>query len=359
MIVRDEAERLPACLASIQDQVDEIVIMDTGSSDATVEIARDHGARVSTMAWAGNFADARNRSMAMARGSHLFIIDADELAPQHLRQRILHFVSDHPHAFGRVQIRSPFRSAARALHASAWVSRLSPHIPGIGFFGAVHEQLRRQGTDLPRLNTDIVLEHSGYDLSEQRTVEKYQRNKGLLESAVLAEPENPYLWFQLGKTLQTMDRHAEAAAAYERSWSIVQPDGAHAFNFTSDLLLGYLHTLKHLQRADAFFPLMEAALGLYPGVPDLPFLLAGALMAFGIPDFDRIKRCYDRCLAIGEQGHRLDTVEGTGSYLALYNLGVFHEALGEVAQARDAFAKAAEYGYRPAEHALQRILPTM
>lgn len=355
MIVRDEAENLPDCLASIQGQVDEIVIVDTGSRDGSIQIARRHGARVESMTWSGDFSVARNRSLSMARGSHMFIIDADELAPPNLRERIESFLSAHPRAFGRVQIRSPYRNASHSLHSSAWVSRLFPNMPEIEFFGAVHEQLRCQGSDLPRLNTDITLEHSGYNLSEQQTGQKYQRNKTLLEYAVQADPGNAYLWFQLGKTLQTVGRWPEAATAYERSWMIVQPDGAHKFNFTSDLLLGYLHALKHLQKADLFFPLMDVALDLYPDVPDLPFLLAGALMAFGIPDFDRIRRCYERCLSIGEQGHRLDTVEGTGSYLALYNLGVFYEALGDLPHARSAFAKAAQYAYQPAKLALKRV----
>ena len=356
MIVRDEAKNLPDCLASIQGQVDEIVIVDTGSVDDTVRIGREHGARVSMMEWTGDFSIARNRSLALAQGSHLFVIDADETAPPDLGLRIRAFIAAHPQALGRIRIRSAYRTAtAQALYSTASVSRLLPNIPGVMFAGAIHEQLLCTGLDLPRLNTGITLEHYGYALTAEQAEIKSLRNKSLLEAALGANPHDAYLWFQLGKTLQASGDWAEAETAYERSWMLLQPGGAHGVNFTPGLLLGYLHALKQQKKPDQFFSLMDIAQDLYPDLPDLPFLLAGGLMSFGIPDFDRIRRCYERSLEIGEQGVRYDGVEGTGSYLAWYNLGAFNEALGNTAAAVAAYAKSAELGYAAAIPAAQRL----
>ena len=78
MIVRDEEEMLPGCLAPLRDVVDEIVVVDTGSTDATVEIAESFGARVVHFPWNGSFADARNVSIDAATGDWIMYLDADE-----------------------------------------------------------------------------------------------------------------------------------------------------------------------------------------------------------------------------------------------------------------------------------------
>jgi tetratricopeptide (TPR) repeat protein len=78
MIVRDEAERLECCLASVAGFVDELVVVDTGSDDATVEIAQRHGATVHQIPWPGDFAPARNQALAWASGDWVLVLDADE-----------------------------------------------------------------------------------------------------------------------------------------------------------------------------------------------------------------------------------------------------------------------------------------
>ncbi len=78
MIVKDEAEMLPECLASVQGVVDEIVIVDTGSTDDTVAIAHAAGAKVVHEPWQNDFARARNAALAHATGDYVLQLDADE-----------------------------------------------------------------------------------------------------------------------------------------------------------------------------------------------------------------------------------------------------------------------------------------
>ncbi len=79
MIVRDEEEMLPRCLAAVADAVDEIIIVDTGSVDRTIEIARSFGAQVIEREWTGSFSDARNASFDAATGDWILYLDADEV----------------------------------------------------------------------------------------------------------------------------------------------------------------------------------------------------------------------------------------------------------------------------------------
>ena len=78
MIVRDEAERIEACLRSVQGFVDEMVVVDTGSSDATVAIAEGLGASVHRIDWPGDFAPARNQALQWVSGDWVLVLDADE-----------------------------------------------------------------------------------------------------------------------------------------------------------------------------------------------------------------------------------------------------------------------------------------
>src|SRR4051795_4992140 len=79
MIVKNEQENLPACLESVRGLFDEIVVVDTGSTDRTMEIARELGARVFDFIWVNDFAAARNAALARATGDYAFWLDADDV----------------------------------------------------------------------------------------------------------------------------------------------------------------------------------------------------------------------------------------------------------------------------------------
>jgi GT2 family glycosyltransferase len=97
MIVKDEQENLPGALAALQDLVDEIVVYDTGSSDRTIEIARDAGATVVQGHWDDDFARARNSALEHCRGEWVLQVDADELVqaqPVALRAELARATAD-------------------------------------------------------------------------------------------------------------------------------------------------------------------------------------------------------------------------------------------------------------------------
>jgi len=79
MIVKNEAQNLGKCLDSVKGLVDEMVVLDTGSTDKTIDIAKAYGASVEQFAWTGSFADARNKSLSMCTGDWILVIDADEM----------------------------------------------------------------------------------------------------------------------------------------------------------------------------------------------------------------------------------------------------------------------------------------
>ena len=79
MIVKNEEKHLVRCLRSVRDVVDEMIIVDTGSTDKTIDIAKVFGAKVFDFPWTGDFSAARNHSLAQATGDWILILDADEV----------------------------------------------------------------------------------------------------------------------------------------------------------------------------------------------------------------------------------------------------------------------------------------
>src|SRR5574341_1534475 len=136
IIVRDQAEHLDACLRSLHGLVDEIVVVDTGSSDASVDVARRHGAIVGHEPWQADFSVPRNRSLDLASGEWILYIDADER------------VRSDDHAAVRAQLAAAddhvsFR--VRFVPRIGWTPyreyRLWRHHPDIRFVGVIHETM--------------------------------------------------------------------------------------------------------------------------------------------------------------------------------------------------------------------------
>jgi hypothetical protein len=212
MIVRDEARCLARCLRSITPLVDEIVVVDTGSVDDTVAIARSFGARVAHRPWDDDFAAARNRALDLATGDWVLYVDADEFLEHGDRTALDVALAEHPDAIAlRLLLRSveghtPFREY-----------RLWSNRPDIRFRGRIHETVV---PDLDRLvaagvgtvaSVDLRFGHDGYDGDP---AVKHARNLPLLRAEIEADPARVYLWFHLGSILLDLGDRPGAREAW-------------------------------------------------------------------------------------------------------------------------------------------------
>ncbi len=185
MIVKDEEEVLGACLDALHPFVDEIVVYDTGSTDASRRIAREHGARVVEGYWNEHFADARNRSLAHCQGEWIFVVDADEI------------VSGDPAAL-REQLSGTTAAALAVLlqstegHGRTGRAFLAPRLfrRGARYTGRLHEQgvdgITGEKLTSPEAEA-VTLAHSGYDQLRFNTKDKAARNLRLAELHVAEE----------------------------------------------------------------------------------------------------------------------------------------------------------------------------
>ena len=215
MIVKDEEVYLHDCLESVRDIVDEIVIVDTGSTDKTVEIAQRFGARIFHCAWHDDFAAARNECLKHATGDWIFQIDADERLPQESKAEIRKWLRNRSVTCVSVIIDSP-KAEQKKGHISR-AHRLFRNLPGVKYTGRIHEQISPSVVALGGREgqSAIHLVHLGYDKSEAEMRAKSERNYRLLKKQVEEEPENAYARFTFAQNL-ILNRKDEAAQAHLR-----------------------------------------------------------------------------------------------------------------------------------------------
>jgi glycosyltransferase involved in cell wall biosynthesis len=346
MIVKNEARCLARCLQSTRATVDEIVVADTGSTDDTVRIAREFGARIVNFAWVGDFAAARNFAIANASGDWILVLDADEWASESLTREMTQFVRGRP-AVGRLKIVSDFRRKNETLRSQCFVPRLFPR--GGHFAGRIHEQLI---SPLPRVDLRGELWHDGY-LEKQ----KGDRNLRLLEAELEREPDNVYFLFQIALEHNTAGQPEKAFDCLQKAFALAKPGDPSAPNIAVDLL----YTIMELKKFEAGISIVATAEKYLDDFPDF-FLVRGLFFMHlvrsnpskYISELPKIEQSFQRCLALGES-ERHKSVHGAGTFLANYNLGVFYHAFGNADGARRYLEAAAGQGYEPAGALLKKI----
>lgn len=223
IIVKDEADHLRRCLGSIRELCDDIVVVDTGSSDDTVEVALSFGATVLRQPWDGDFSAARNLGLDAIDADWILYIDADEevqgLDIATVRQTL-------KEADGVAGFLVKF--AVQVGWTPYWEHRIWRHRPDVRFRGVIHEtmvpDLRRivseEGQRFERI--ELFMQHYGYE-GDQRT--KHERNLPMLLEQVENAPRRVYLWNHLGRVQSGLGRLAEAEASWQRGVEIVREDG--------------------------------------------------------------------------------------------------------------------------------------
>lgn len=350
LIVRDEAEDLPRCLASVQGVAGEIIVVDTGSTDGTPDVAAALGARVFHLPWPGSFAAARNHALDQATGEWVLVLDADEELHPEDRDKVppllaarnvegylntqVNFVGDRPG--GEVEL--------------GFALRLFRNRPDRRYRGAIHERV-----DVPagRLRTaPLRILHYGYLASRVQARGKRQRNLALVQAMAAEAPDDPLVRFYLASEYLALGRWTEAIQELRAARD---PALAQGFLFASKLVKGLVHAL--VQVGDPEGALAELALGLrhFPAFTDLVFLQGVAYRLLGrLPE---AVGCFHQCLAMGPAAAppHLGVDPAMGGWRAHQALGDLYERLGDPDQAARHYGWAWEAGREPARHALLRL----
>ncbi|MCY6959555.1 glycosyltransferase [Clostridium brassicae] len=213
MMAKNEEKYLNKCLSSIKPIIDsgiaELIFVDTGSTDRTVEIANKYTQKIYHKAWEGNFSRMRNYTISLAQGEYLFILDADEEFEKGEPEKIIQlFTSEEYKKY------STFVCTEKNFHDETYegysiLSRLLifRNNDEFYYFGSVHNQANRAE---PTKNLDINLLHYGYIMTEDIKDKKFKRTATLLKKELEKDPNNLYYRMQLSTSYSMHGDHKEA-----------------------------------------------------------------------------------------------------------------------------------------------------
>jgi tetratricopeptide (TPR) repeat protein len=254
LIVKDEEAVLADCLSALREVADEIVVYDTGSTDGTKEIAREHGARVIDGYWDDHFGDARNRSLAHCRGQWALIVDADEIVSGDftaIRDQLATAVRT-VDAF-RVRVNSPSEGGG----VSAWSVRLF-RAGQYQYHGRLHEQVTHRITgDVPRTRSSdaLTLTHSGYLAASVAMKDKVRRNRRI---AALAKADGPEALYNFARSEADVGNLTETIDAC-RSGLAANPETGIRTGLLNLLISAYARTGRLVEANEALTELRNAA----------------------------------------------------------------------------------------------------
>lgn len=329
MIVKNEEAILERCLAAVADAVDEMVIVDTGSTDRTVEIAESFGARVLHREWDGDFAAPRNVGFAAATCDWFLVLDADEVlaagdAPK-LRELLSHvwreaiFVVETNHT-------GALDDETAVVHDAM---RLYRNRPEYRYSGRLHEQMGGLPENQPeRLEVSTVgIDHYGYLDAVRVEKDKQHRNLELLERQSEEGEDSPFHSFNLGSEQMAMGKPAAAAEHFERSWADLREINGHGMIGYVPLLAARLvNTLRLAGEGERADERAVEVLQLYPDYTDI--VLERGFVARDRGDLVTAEDRFRTCLEMGDAPSRYSPTVGAGSFQAA-------RALAEILMASD------------------------
>ena len=347
MIVKNEEELLPGCLDSIRDWVDEIIIVDTGSTDRTIEIAKSYGAKIFHQPWEGNFSKHRNYSTEQATSDWIFIIDADERIYTEDISELRQLTESNDTNIISINVYNVYgeNEAVTTFLPSVRFWRQNQNLR---YEGIVHNVLKL-GDEHPVTRAGIRLKHLGYDLAPEKMQEKFLRTKGLLEEQLKENPNNTFALYNYAQILKS-----EGSSYPIKNIPLILESAKHAVELTDPTKQDerYIHLMCLDQIAWAYYSeekydlaieFAEKAIKLKPNYLD-PLILLGNVY-FKKQLWEKAIDAYNKYLKI--QAEYNESIEKDNIILShndsranvYYSLGLIAEMEKELKKAKTLYHK--------------------
>jgi len=334
MIVRDEEAFLHDCLKSVQGIVDEMVIVDTGSTDRTVEIAEAHGAEVYHHEWTDSFAEARNRALEHANKDWILVLDADERLDESSKKEILQAVNKPTADAYDLVFRNYLSDGPNPDVFVHRTCRLFRNRLEYRYRGRVHELITPSivGSDGREGQLNAVIHHYGYRprMMEQRN--KYERYVQMLRAELEENPRDVYWLYNLAVAYLTHGEIDNGLKYLELAAEYVTPDHKFASRVFASMSNALCTAGKPEQALDAVWrgEKMEIA------DPELSYCKGNALAL--LKRYEQAIEAYEDAIRSGRNEGWIGDA-GVSGYKAQYGIASAQMGLGNYGAAAEACRK--------------------
>lgn len=352
VIARNEEKHIKECIQSAQKWMNEVIVLDTGSTDRTPTIVSEEGGIIKKSEWKNDFAAARNQVITYASQPFILMMDADErlldLDVSNVLKE-LHELNLNRKRAGKVEIHNVLDHGIMKTS----IVRLFPNDPGFAYTGLIHEQLQHKSSFPETNQTSLKIIHYGYSTTHIDGKDKINRNLELLHKQNQEKPEDAYTLFQLGRTYSVNAEYDQSISFLEMAYRCSSQQNSYHPSIIYSLCKVYLKEKKWRE----LFNLIEASLITYPLYTDLYYIYGCALVEIRtIDSFDLLPQAFTKCIELGEVDSTIfETESGVGTFLPHYNLGLYYELQMKLDEARYHYKKSSEFGFELAKNRLTQL----
>ncbi|MEN6371794.1 MAG: tetratricopeptide repeat protein [Armatimonadota bacterium] len=333
MIVKNEEEYLRGCLESVKDIVDEIVIVDTGSIDTTVKIAKSYGAKVCSYPWNDSFADARNNAIEHATGEWILVLDADERLDENSKETLLNAIKNPAVDAYELLFYNHNRADSEADVFVHPTCRLYRNKPEYRYKGRVHEMIvpsieAAEGT-IKRLEAKV--HHYGYQPEVMVKRNKHERYIRLLKADLAENPGDAHCLYNLAAAYSSYGDMKNALKYFDQASKLVNTKQDF---YAAATFCGLVNTLCSLNDPETALAAAERAESMNIHHPQLCLCRGNALLL--MKRYEEAIHWFKSALETGQNITITGDMAALG-YKTYYGMASAYSALGD-------YTKAVQFG---------------
>lgn len=324
VITKNEEKNINKYVKSLQPYVDEIIFVDTGSMDETVEIAKKYNLNIYNYQWENDFAAAKNYAKERASGDWIVFLDADEYFSEETVVNLKYLLEKYGveyDAFLTKLINIDVDQDNRILD-EFYTVRIFKNSKNIMYRGKIHEQLVKSDNEklsIKVLDSELIIYHTGYSSSQSE--EKAKRNLFMLKHQIknAEEPEKYYVY--LAETYSGLNEHKKAIEYAQKDIE----SGKKAITYASRSHRILIESLKSIHASpETIKKSIRKAIESFPGLPD--FYAEYGLLLYRQNDYEQALFYFDRALCLN------DNYMGIEPSLIKNSLPILQELLGDTRQ---------------------------
>lgn len=346
VIMKNEEKNMENFLSSIKKHFEgypyELVLVDTGSTDATLSIAGKYTDKIFYFKWIGDFSAARNFSLSCASNNWVLILDCDEYVEELDPRGFQAIIAYHPLSVGMLSRKNHYElngtDSVYTDDVERFFDRRLFHYEAI-----IHEQVRAiDGSDFDRVALPLTVDHCGYNGSIEDLRKKAERNNELLLKMLEENPDDPYLYFQIGQSYNMLRDDEKACYYYGKG---LEYDVDPRAEYVQMMVIGYGYALLHLERYDEALQFQNiyeefATSADFVCLMGLIYLRKGMIV---------------QAMAEFLKATTFETAktEGANSFIPTFNMGCINEVLGDIDTAVTLYKKCGDF--KPAVDRLKAL----